>query len=357
MTPSEWTKTARIAGFKFRPTLMLLVSAALVPSALTAPSAVAAAGRDEVGARVLFAEGRRLADAGRYAEACLEFEESLRLDPGVGTSFNLADCEEHLGRTASAWARFLEVAAATKLERQRVARARAAALEPRLARLAIEVRAPPAVGQIVERDGGPVGIAAWGIAVPVDPGPHLIASRAPGRKNWAQSVTVPDGPGTTVVSVPTLEARSGADPRLALGSAPSTGAPAPLVDATASTSAKSASAATPAPAVGRWSLPVLALGALGAVGLTTGAALALAVSSENNEAMSLCPGSSCQDLDEKARHDGLVEDARSHRVLAVVGAGVGAAALLAAAYLWWRPGHATSSSPKAAGASRLEIAW
>jgi hypothetical protein len=322
--------------------LVLLVSAALVPSALTA-----AAERDEVGARVLFAEGRRLADAGRYAEACLEFDKSLRLDPGVGTSFNLADCEEHLGRTASAWARFLDVAAATKLERQRVARARAAALEPKLARLVVEVRAP-AAGQTVERDGAPLEAAAWGIAVPVDPGPHLIAARAPGKKDWTGSATVPDGPGTTVVSVPALEARGDAGPRLAPGSALSTGEPAPLVDATASTTATVASTG---PAGRRWSLPVLALGALGAVGVTTGAALALVVGSENDEAKSLCPGSSCRDVEEKARHDGLVEDARSHRVLAAVGAGVGAAALLTAAYLWWRTDHA--KAPRAAVASRL----
>src|SRR5205807_91874 len=92
---------------------------------------------------VLFLEGRKLAAAGDYAAACPKFEDSYRLDPGIGTNFNLADCYEHRGLIASAWARFLDVAAATKAvgqsERERVARARAALLEPKLARLTLEV--------------------------------------------------------------------------------------------------------------------------------------------------------------------------------------------------------------------------
>src|SRR6185312_13224264 len=105
----------------------------------------ARAAEDEAAARALFFEARRLVAAGNYAAACPKFEDSYRLDPGIGTSFNLADCYEHSGRTASAWARFLDVAAATKaagqLDRERVARARAAALEPKLARMTLKVEA------------------------------------------------------------------------------------------------------------------------------------------------------------------------------------------------------------------------
>src|ERR1041384_3277172 len=93
-----------------------------------------AADTDEASARVLFVEARRLAAAGDYAGACPKFEDSFRLNPGIGTNFNLADCLDHAGRIASAWARSLDVAAATKLagqpEREQVARQRAAALEP-----------------------------------------------------------------------------------------------------------------------------------------------------------------------------------------------------------------------------------
>src|SRR5262245_32588034 len=74
----------------------------------------AVAQSDSAGARALFAEGRALMDKDRYEEACPKFEESLRLDPGMGTQFNLAHCWEKLGRTASAWALFLDVAAAAR---------------------------------------------------------------------------------------------------------------------------------------------------------------------------------------------------------------------------------------------------
>src|SRR5215471_17101917 len=124
---------------------------------------------DEAAARALFAEGRKLVAGGEYEAACPKFEESFRLDPGIGTGFNLADCWEHVGRTASAWARFLGVAAAAKAlgqtERERVARERAAALEPQLSRLTVSVAAQDD-GLAVQRDDVALGPASWGLALP-----------------------------------------------------------------------------------------------------------------------------------------------------------------------------------------------
>ncbi len=96
---------------------------------------------DTAAAQALFDAAKQLMAQGKYADACPRLEESQRLDPGIGTQFNLAACYEQLGRTASAWSMFLEVAGASKaagqLEREKVARQRAAALEPRLIRLTI----------------------------------------------------------------------------------------------------------------------------------------------------------------------------------------------------------------------------
>ena len=55
-------------------------------------------------------EGRKLATDGKFAEACPKFEQSLAIDSGLGTKFNLADCWEHLGRLASAKSMFDDVA-------------------------------------------------------------------------------------------------------------------------------------------------------------------------------------------------------------------------------------------------------
>src|SRR6476620_2846381 len=62
-------------------------------------------------AQALFDSARTLMAQGNFNDACPKLEESQRLDPGVGTQFNLAVCYEAIGRNASAWSLFLEVAA------------------------------------------------------------------------------------------------------------------------------------------------------------------------------------------------------------------------------------------------------
>jgi hypothetical protein len=310
---------------KARAALAALLVQALVFCAF--PAAAWASDHDEAAARALFAEGRKLVDGGLYEEACLKFEESLRLDDGVGTSFNLADCQERIGRTASAWARFLAVAAASKADgqfkKERVARARATALEPKLSRLQIVVVAPRVEGLSVRRDGLSVGAAAWGLPVPVDPGEHRVEARAEKRRTWSQATTVPAQPVTIVISVPELEVLP-EDP------------PAPLAPSAAAPRHSERRPQAEAPA-GRLKWPVVGFAALAAAGVATAAVFALKLRAANDQAKSLCPDSACQTDAEKLRHDGLVDDAHRDRTLAWVSAGVGGAALVSAAYLWWRP--------------------
>ena len=76
------------------------ISAGILCCALSATPA-AAQSSDSAAARALFTEGRTLMEAERFDEACPKLEESLRLDQGIGTQFNLAHCWEKQGRTAS----------------------------------------------------------------------------------------------------------------------------------------------------------------------------------------------------------------------------------------------------------------
>ncbi len=82
---------------------------------------------------------------------------------------------------------------------------RAAALEPGLPRLAIEVsaaaRAEP--GLEIRRDGVLIGEAQWGVAVPVDPMGHLVLATAPGHDPWRISAEL-TGPGKVTLTVPPL---------------------------------------------------------------------------------------------------------------------------------------------------------
>src|SRR5450432_1570482 len=149
---------------------------------------------DPGSAGALFAEAKKLVEATDYARACPKFEQSVRLKVGIGVQFNLADCWEHVGRTASARALFLGVAASLhaigQSEREQVARARAEALEPRLSRMLLDVRATDP-DLVVRRNQVSVERGVWGTAAPIDPGSYLIEATAPGKKDWWARVTVP----------------------------------------------------------------------------------------------------------------------------------------------------------------------
>ncbi len=162
---------------------------------------------DTATAQALFDQGKKLMGEKKYAEACAKFEESQKLDPGLGTQTNLAICYESMGRTASAWSLYLEVAGAAKssnqTDREKKARDAARALEPKLSKLTIEVTSPPD-GLEVKRNGQSVGKATWGTPIPVDPGEIKLTAMAPDRKLWEKTITV-DKPGETTVTVPELE--------------------------------------------------------------------------------------------------------------------------------------------------------
>jgi hypothetical protein len=132
---------------------------------------------DKARATKLFNEGRALVDAGDYAGACTKFEESQKVRPGIGTLFNLADCKEKLGFTATAYKLFVEVAdrtkAALQADREEKARERVKGLEPRLMRLRLSI---PKGGKVnsVKVDNVLVPEDDYNKALPYDPGEHTI---------------------------------------------------------------------------------------------------------------------------------------------------------------------------------------
>ena len=69
---------------------------------------------------------------------------------------------------------------------------------------------PP--GLVIKRDGTPVAAAEWGIALPVDPGPHGFSAAAPGRRTWHRTIEAAAGGGTITVAVPDLAPEEGAQP-------------------------------------------------------------------------------------------------------------------------------------------------
>jgi tetratricopeptide (TPR) repeat protein len=151
---------------------------------LTFPARAGAQTRDAAAGEALFQEGRRLMKAGEFTSACPKLEESLRLDPALGTLVNLASCEEQLGHTATAWQHWRS--AADQLpsgdKRRATAVGRAAALEKLLPRLTIAFAAEVSPDVEVRRDGVRLGKASLGLPLPVDPGRHVVVVSAPGRE-------------------------------------------------------------------------------------------------------------------------------------------------------------------------------
>ena len=179
----------------------------LTASAVFLVAAIAHA-NDPAAAEVLFRDGRTLLAQGNYPEACAKLEESERLDQGIGTLYHLADCHEHLGKTATAWAEFIEVASQAKLkgqhDREAAARKRSDALATRLPHLVLEGTAPR--GAEIRRDSTVIGAAELGASIPVDPGTHKVTVRAPGSVAWEVAVTVREGATVRVKLPDTLQA-------------------------------------------------------------------------------------------------------------------------------------------------------
>lgn len=170
-------------------------------------SSLAFAG-DTAAAQVLFSAGRKLMNEGKYADACPKLEESENLDPGMGTLYNLGDCYEHLGRTASAWAAFDEVAsearAASQITREQDAKGRASKLMPQLSHMTIDARAVKTLdGLKIMRDSESIGPPEWSVAIPIDPGERTISVSAPGKKTWTTKIKIASHQDQTV-TIPAL---------------------------------------------------------------------------------------------------------------------------------------------------------
>jgi hypothetical protein len=297
----------------------------------------AQAGNDSAAARALFTEGRKLSSEGKWQEACPKFEESLKLFPGTGTRFNLADCWEHIGRTASAWSAFLDVAAEAKAagqaDREQASRERAAALAAKVPRLVIEVTAPEP-GLTVQRNGVAVGDVSWGTPLPVDPGTITVQASAPGKKTWSQPIEVSAG-NTATLRIPALEAT-------ATEAAPAPAAPPPNANPDGSDETSSSSSQKTIAYV---------VGGVGVVGLVAGTAFFFSYKSNNDDAKAICPtGNDCEPGSAQ-RHAELLDDARTARTLTYVGWGVGVAALGGAAALYFTAPKSDASS----AAARLSV--
>ncbi len=194
------THEARAAGARWAASRGLAGGVAAAIAIASAGDASADSPRDPAAAEALYASGRDLVAAGDWAAGCPKFEASLALDPAASTMLNLARCHEHDGKLALAWADLKRAQVLNREtqgeERRRtlddVAARHLAAIEPRLPRLRLVVRRPPA-GLVVRRDGQEMPAATLGEAIPADPGPHVVEATAPGHRPARHAIRLEEG--------------------------------------------------------------------------------------------------------------------------------------------------------------------
>jgi hypothetical protein len=255
-----------------------------------------------------FKEAVRRMDSGDYAAACPLLERSHALDPSSGTLLNLGDCQEHLGRTASALRAFSEaraLASATGREdRAQVASARINRLAPSLRRLVI-LPPPGAVTSLaIWLDDVALAPGSYNLPIPVDPGEHRIrATSQEGGEVIIQAQAPESGAIAQVQLPPAARGYAGRD-----------------------------SAAEPerGPLDGQ-QIAALACGTVGVAGLISGTAFGLHSKNKHAQSDDYCTGSSCTDL----RGVELMDDARRSGNLSTVSFVLGGLGLGAGAVLWF----------------------
>jgi hypothetical protein len=225
-------------------------------------------------ADTLYQRARDLMAAGRYAEACVDFAESHRIDPATGgTLLNLAVCHEKLGLVATASAEFEQARALARHfnrpDREQLAAQHVALLRPRISTLSLAVH-DATDAEIVKIDGVTLPKVAW-TNLPIDPGEHAVAASAPGKLAWSAKVGIGLEHESRTIDVPAL-----ADVP------PPPANPPPLA----------LSPMAPLAPESRYSTQRIAGFALGAVGLATigvGAAFGVGAISENSSSEQACP--------------------------------------------------------------------
>ncbi len=340
----------------------LFRAASLLPLVFGLSLSTPVLAQDIVTAEALFNSGLADMEAGRYDKGCKALAESQRLDPRMGTLFTLATCEERWGHVATAVIRFEdflllyerlpEDRRAAHAARYKVVVEARDRLKPDVPRWTLSLPPGAPAGTVVKRDGEVVPEPALGIAVPVDPGEHVISTQAPGGPVLEKKVTVAKGQTLTL----TLEI-----------------APSGTKAAPSETAAPQGSASAKAAATGDKALPdtgpsprrvaVYASGGVGLAGLVAGGVLGGLVLGKKGvvdahcgQAIGQSDRTACDDVGAEAGND-----AQALGVGSTVGFAVGGAALATAFVLLFTEPKArrapSSSDPKGALASDKQAIW
>lgn len=201
----------------------LLVCAAALGAPLAAAAQRAPSANEVALARQQFDLGLRAAREDRWADALAAFERSYELAPRPVTLLNLAGAQIRTGKLVAgteSYRRFLATAGERDAERYRAQVEQAvAAAEARIGRAELRIRGL-APNDEVALDGVTLSRASLQMALPVDPGEHVVVVTRGDREVARAAFVVQDGQSTAVrvevrdATVPTPDqvARAGGGP-------------------------------------------------------------------------------------------------------------------------------------------------
>jgi hypothetical protein len=145
-------------------------------------------------ARVLFKEGVALSAANNCAAALTKYHAVANVKMTPQVAFNIAECEERLGRLVSALGNYRVAASMAegdvkaKEVSSRVGE-RIEALDARVPKLTVK-RGKGAETALIEFDGSELGAAQASAEIPVDPGSHTLVASVGGQERLRETVTL-----------------------------------------------------------------------------------------------------------------------------------------------------------------------
>ena len=299
---------------------IVLVIASLVLSSL-------AFAQTPTPADAAFKRGRELLKAGKFADACIEFEHSQKLDPALGTEFNIAQCSEKIGKLARALELYRGMLPRdTNADRKKIVADVIPKLEARVPKLLVRVPSTPPgfvmTIQVVNSVNPPRALEA-NKPIEIDFGEYQVVAKATNAPDWTQNVRIDTEAKTTTLDAPF-------------------GKPATTTTTTIGTTTTGTTAIEkpeqpegpePAPKSRRKLFGIVALG-VGGAALVGGVVLGAMASSKWSEAKDVCGGTTCASPADVMRANELGDDAKSKATLSTVFVIVGTAAAATGVVLW-----------------------
>ncbi len=194
--------SSRFGSFRSGAVLSLVVAMVAASSPVRAAEPSSEISADALKrAREQFGQALALQTAGDWAGALALLKDVAAVKATPQVRFNIALCEEKLGRLVAALGDYELAAADARAEHaEQVAEeveGRLELLRQRIPKLTVK-RGAGAEAAIIAVDGVSVGDQVIGTPMPTDPGPHTVEAKAPGFKPFRTSVRVAEQQSETV---------------------------------------------------------------------------------------------------------------------------------------------------------------